>query len=201
MMTEWVEIYPLLICFNGLWRNLANWRHQLRKIQITKFGVIAFKIYWVIRDSPKSYIINWSVRKIYINFKTQPEPVSKNATPRPTTGNRTCDPGSLDQRSTDWTTEVVAVSLGTSSLWRRANARNVRLYTIRIGSTPTFYISICISTLPTQHTTFSSVYIQVVMTVKYMGILKDNIWHLHTLQQMELLKASSRRPCSCICRN
>ena len=27
-------------------------------------------------------------------------------------------------------------------------------YTIRIGSTPTFYISICISTLPTQHTTF-----------------------------------------------
>ena len=29
-------------------------------------------------------------------------------------------------------------------------------YTIRIGSTPTFYISICISTLPTQHTTFIS---------------------------------------------
>ena len=27
-------------------------------------------------------------------------------------------------------------------------------HTIRIGSTPTFYISICISTLPTQHTTF-----------------------------------------------
>ena len=27
-------------------------------------------------------------------------------------------------------------------------------YTIRIGSTPTFYISICISTLPTQHTAF-----------------------------------------------
>ena len=29
-------------------------------------------------------------------------------------------------------------------------------YTIRIGSTPTFYISICISTLPTQHTSFIS---------------------------------------------
>ena len=25
-------------------------------------------------------------------------------------------------------------------------------FTLRIGSTPTFYISICISTLPTQHT-------------------------------------------------
>ena len=27
-----------------------------------------------------------------------------------------------------------------------------------IGSTPTFYISICISTLPTQHTTFISLF-------------------------------------------
>ena len=27
-------------------------------------------------------------------------------------------------------------------------------FTIRIGSTPTFYISACIWTLPTQHTTF-----------------------------------------------
>ena len=32
-------------------------------------------------------------------------------------------------------------------------------YTIRIGSTQTFYISICISTLPTQDTTFIIVFI------------------------------------------
>ena len=107
--------------------------HEELKASIKKdtnkiFGVIAFKIYWVIRDSPKSYIINWSVRKIYINFKTQPEPVAKNAIPRPPAWNRTRDPGSLDQRSTDWTTEAVAMTLGTSSPWRRANARNVRLH-------------------------------------------------------------------------
>ena len=175
---------------------------SIKKDTNKKFGVIAFKIYWVIWDSPQSYIINSSVRKIYINFKTQPEPVAKNATPRPPAGNRTHDPGSLDQRSTDWTTEAVAVSLCTSSLWRRANARNVRLlYPYWQYTDLQFYILICISTLPTQDTTFSSVYIQVVMPVKYMGILKDNIWHLHTLQQMKLLKASSRRSCSCICRN
>ena len=117
--------------------------HEELKASIKKdtnkiFGVIAFKIYWVIWDSPKSYIINSSVRKIYINFKTQPEPVSKNATPRPTTGNRTCDPGSLDQRSTDWTTEAVTVNLGTSSLWRRANARKVRVHYRYRQHTPTF---------------------------------------------------------------
>ena len=37
-----------------------------------------------------------------IHFKTQPGPVAKNATPRPPFGNRTRDPGSLEQRSTDW---------------------------------------------------------------------------------------------------
>ena len=36
-----------------------------------------------------------------IHFKTQPGQVAKNATPRPPVGNRTRDPGSLDQRSTD----------------------------------------------------------------------------------------------------
>ena len=111
---------------------------SIKKDTNKKFGVIAFKIYWVIWDSPQSYIINSSVRKIYINFKTQPEPVSKNATPRPTTGNRTCDPGSLDQRSTDWTTEAVTVNLGTSSLWRRANARKVRVHYRYRQHTPTF---------------------------------------------------------------
>ena len=34
-------------------------------------------------------------------FKTQPGPAAKNATPRPPAGNRTRDPGSLDQRYTD----------------------------------------------------------------------------------------------------
>ena len=32
-------------------------------------------------------------------------------------GNWTRDPGSLDQRSTDWATEAVAVSLGASSVY------------------------------------------------------------------------------------
>ena len=52
-----------------------------------------------------------------IHFKTQPAPVAKNATPRPPAGNQTSDPGSLDQRSTDWATETVAVSLGMSSVY------------------------------------------------------------------------------------
>ena len=42
-------------------------------------------------------------------FKTQPGPVSKRATPRPH------DPGSPDQRSTDGATQAVAVSLAASS--------------------------------------------------------------------------------------
>ena len=49
------------------------------------------------------------------------------------------------------------------SLWRRvnvrnirsdSNARNVRLYLSVLAVHRPFYISICISTLPTQHTTF-----------------------------------------------
>ena len=39
------------------------------------------------------------------------------------------------------------------SLWRRANARNVRLLSVLAVHRP-FYVSICISTLPTQNTTF-----------------------------------------------
>ena len=43
------------------------------------------------------------------------------------------------------------------SLWRRANAQNVRLYyPYRQYTDQPFHISICISTLPTQHTTFIS---------------------------------------------
>ena len=45
-----------------------------------------------------------------IHFKTQKGPVAKNATPRPPAGNWTRDPGSLDQRSTDWATEDVAAN-------------------------------------------------------------------------------------------
>ena len=41
-------------------------------------------------------------------------------------------------------------------------------YTIRIGSTPTFYISICISTLPTQHTSF------IPILARAMFFFKDN---------------------------
>ena len=50
------------------------------------------------------------------HFKTQPGPVAKNATPRLPAGNWTLDTGSLDQRSTDWPTEAVAVSLGAGSV-------------------------------------------------------------------------------------
>ena len=35
-----------------------------------------------------------------IHFKTQPGPVAKNTTPRHPADNLTCDPGSLEQRST-----------------------------------------------------------------------------------------------------
>ena len=58
----------------------------------------------------------------YTFFKTQPGPVAKNATARPPAGDWTRDPGSLDQRSTDWATEAVAVSLGASSV-------NIHIYT------------------------------------------------------------------------
>ena len=34
-------------------------------------------------------------------------------------------------------------------------------FTIRIGSTPTIYISICLSTLPTQHTHTHTLYIYI----------------------------------------
>ena len=45
------------------------------------------------------------------------------------------------------------------SLWRRAYARNVRLYLLSVSAVhQPFYISICIWTLPTQHTTFISLY-------------------------------------------
>ena len=43
------------------------------------------------------------------------------------------------------------------SLWRMAcNARNVRLSVLTVYTNLAFYISICISTLPTQHTMFIS---------------------------------------------
>ena len=51
-----------------------------------------------------------------LHFKTQPGPVAKNATPSPPAGNLTREPRSLDQRSTNWATETVAVSLGVSSV-------------------------------------------------------------------------------------
>ena len=52
-----------------------------------------------------------------IHFNTELGPVAKNATPRPPAGIWIHDPGSLDQRSTDWATEAVAVSLGVSSVY------------------------------------------------------------------------------------
>ena len=66
------------------------------------------------------------VLEIYIYFKTEPDL----ATPTPSAGNSTRDPMSLDQRSTDWATEAVAVSLRASSV--RVKAWWVKL--LRVNS-------------------------------------------------------------------
>ena len=54
-----------------------------------------------------------------------------------------------------WCTADTALALRQrATLWRRADARNVRLYYLYPAVHQPFHISICISTLPTQHTTF-----------------------------------------------
>ena len=64
----------------------------------------------IIQINNAIYLGKFECRKD-IHFKTQPEPVARNVTPRTPAGNWTCDPGSLDQRSTDWATEAVVVSV------------------------------------------------------------------------------------------
>ena len=51
-----------------------------------------------------------------MHFNTQLGPVAKNATPRLSAGNQISANLDLYQRSTDWATEAVAVSLGASSV-------------------------------------------------------------------------------------
>ena len=56
----------------------------------------------IVYDWQHNIVSAWSIGNVDI----QPGPVAKNATPRPPAGNWTRDPGSLDQRSTDWATEA-----------------------------------------------------------------------------------------------
>ena len=79
------------------------------------------------------------------------------------------------------------------SLWRRANARNVRPAVHQ-----PFYISICISTLPTQHTTFIMLYslspdkTKVWKTKSSLGTFPDK-WQTSTSLQINKISNTSAR--------